>query len=62
MSKVALIAITRFYQKLIKEDSSRSGIIINAVCPGYCATDLNNNSGYLTADQGNQPIIIKSII
>ncbi|MCX4705943.1 hypothetical protein [Streptomyces sp. NBC_01373] len=27
-------------------------ILVNAVCPGYCATDLNNHSGHRTAAQG----------
>lgn len=53
MSKVLLIAATRIQQKEFNDDKLRTGIILNAVCPGYCATDLNDNSGYLTADQGN---------
>jgi len=51
MSKVALITVTQLHKQIFNADS-RPGIIINAVCPGYCATDLNNHSGYLTADQG----------
>ncbi|KAJ9479600.1 Short-chain dehydrogenase [Pseudozyma hubeiensis] len=27
------------------------------VCPGYCATDLNNNSGYRSAAEGGESVI-----
>jgi len=45
-SKTALNAVTVSYAK------AEPGIRINAACPGYCATDLNNHSGYRTAAQG----------
>ena len=53
MSKIALITVTKLYQQMANADQAKQGIIFNSVCPGYCATDLNNHSGYLTADQGN---------
>jgi NAD(P)-dependent dehydrogenase (short-subunit alcohol dehydrogenase family) len=49
-SKSALNMATMQYAKEFKDSS----IKINAVSPGYCATDLNNNSGFRTAEQGAQ--------
>jgi NAD(P)-dependent dehydrogenase (short-subunit alcohol dehydrogenase family) len=45
-SKTALNAVTISYAK------AEPGMRINAACPGYCATDLNNHSGHRTAAQG----------
>jgi NAD(P)-dependent dehydrogenase (short-subunit alcohol dehydrogenase family) len=36
------------YAKELRE----TPIKVNAANPGYCATDLNHNSGFRTADQG----------
>lgn len=47
-SKAALNMVTVMYAKQLRE----SGIKVNAANPGYCATDLNNNSGFRTAEQG----------
>jgi NAD(P)-dependent dehydrogenase (short-subunit alcohol dehydrogenase family) len=47
-SKSALTALTIQYARELRPD----GILVNAVCPGYCATDLNNFSGYRTPAQG----------
>lgn len=47
-SKTALNSLTVQYAKELREN----GILVNAADPGYCATDLNNQSGYRTAAQG----------
>jgi NAD(P)-dependent dehydrogenase (short-subunit alcohol dehydrogenase family) len=47
-SKTALNAVTVQYAKALKD----TPIKVNAGCPGYCATDLNNHGGYRTAAQG----------
>ena len=47
-SKTALNMVTVMYAKELRE----SGIKVNAANPGYCATDLNNNSGFRTPEQG----------
>ncbi|MET0132668.1 MAG: SDR family NAD(P)-dependent oxidoreductase [Kibdelosporangium sp.] len=47
-SKTALTALTIQYSRDLRSD----GILVNAVCPGYCATDLNDHSGHRTAAQG----------
>lgn len=47
-SKAALNAVTVLFANELRAD----GIKVNAISPGYCATDLNNNQGYLTAAQG----------
>jgi NAD(P)-dependent dehydrogenase (short-subunit alcohol dehydrogenase family) len=46
VSKTALNALTLQYAKEL------DGILVNAVCPGYCSTDLNNHTGLRTAAQG----------
>jgi NAD(P)-dependent dehydrogenase (short-subunit alcohol dehydrogenase family) len=47
-SKSALNMATMQYAKELKD----TPIKVNAVSPGYCATDLNNHSGFRTAEQG----------
>jgi NAD(P)-dependent dehydrogenase (short-subunit alcohol dehydrogenase family) len=47
-SKAALNAITVLYADELRP----AGIKVNAVSPGYVATDLNGHSGYLTPEQG----------
>lgn len=48
VSKTALNAVTVQYAKHVR----KNGILVNAVCPGYTATDLNGFAGFRTADQG----------
>jgi NAD(P)-dependent dehydrogenase (short-subunit alcohol dehydrogenase family) len=52
-SKTFLNAVTVQYVK----ELAGTNILINAACPGYCATDLNNFSGVRTAEQGAQTAI-----
>lgn len=47
-SKSALNAITVQFAKELRG----TPIKVNAACPGYCATDMNGNSGPRTARQG----------
>jgi len=47
-SKTALNAITVAFAKELKD----TPIKVNAACPGYTATDLNDNSGPRTVEQG----------
>ncbi|MCW2878247.1 MAG: 3-oxoacyl-(Acyl-carrier-protein) reductase [Sphaerisporangium sp.] len=47
-SKTALNALTVQYARDLRPD----GILVNAVDPGYTATDLNNHSGHRTPAQG----------
>ncbi|WP_433512575.1 SDR family oxidoreductase [Nonomuraea sp. CA-143628] len=51
-SKAALNAITLIYADELRD----TPIKVNAVSPGFCATDLNNHSGTLTADEGGTHI------
>ncbi|MGH3876748.1 MAG: SDR family NAD(P)-dependent oxidoreductase [Actinophytocola sp.] len=48
VSKTALGAVTAQYAKHVRKD----GILVNAVCPGYTATDLNGFAGDRTPEQG----------
>ncbi len=47
-SKSALNSMTVQFANELKDTS----IKVNAICPGYCATDLNGHSGPRTAAQG----------
>jgi NAD(P)-dependent dehydrogenase (short-subunit alcohol dehydrogenase family) len=47
-SKSALNSMTIQFAKELKD----TPIKVNAICPGYCATDLNNHSGPRSAAQG----------
>src|SRR6266511_3766885 len=49
-SKAALNMVTAMYAK----ELHGTPIKVNAANPGYCATDLNANSGFRTAEQGAQ--------
>jgi NAD(P)-dependent dehydrogenase (short-subunit alcohol dehydrogenase family) len=51
-SKAALNALTLIYAGTLRAD----GITVNAVSPGYVATDLNNHSGHLAAEQAGEHI------
>ena len=52
-SKSALNALTVQYAK----DLAPERILVNAVCPGYCATDLNDHAGHRTPAQGAQSAV-----
>ncbi|MCW6005716.1 SDR family oxidoreductase [Micromonospora sp. CPCC 205371] len=47
-SKTMLNAVTVQYAKELRD----TNILINAGCPGYCATDLNGFRGFRTPEQG----------
>ncbi len=47
-SKTALNSMTIQFAK----DLKGTPIKVNAICPGYCATDINGNSGPRSAEQG----------
>ncbi len=47
-SKSALNMVTAMYAKELRDTSLK----VNAANPGYCATDLNANSGFRTPEQG----------
>jgi NAD(P)-dependent dehydrogenase (short-subunit alcohol dehydrogenase family) len=47
-SKAALNAITMIYASELRD----TPITVNAVSPGFCATDLNRHTGVLTAEEG----------
>lgn len=47
-SKTALTAVTMMYARDLVDER----ILVNAVCPGFVATDLNNHHGVLTPAEG----------
>ncbi|MFJ4620813.1 SDR family NAD(P)-dependent oxidoreductase [Streptomyces sp. NPDC088812] len=52
-SKTALTALTVQYAKELRKD----GILVNAVAPGFVATDGNNHTGFLTVAQGATVVV-----
>lgn len=52
-SKTALNMVTAMYAK----ELWNTPIKVNAANPGYCATDLNDHSGFRTAEQGAEAIV-----
>jgi len=55
LSKAAVHALASIQQKEL--DKRNQDIIVNAVSPGYVATDLNNSTGGLTTEQGATPVV-----
>ncbi|KAF3641352.1 (+)-neomenthol dehydrogenase [Capsicum annuum] len=51
VSKASLIAYTRVLA------TKYPNFRINSVCPGYCKTDVNVNTGYLTAGEGAESLV-----
>ncbi|MEU9868820.1 SDR family NAD(P)-dependent oxidoreductase [Actinomadura sp. NPDC048021] len=51
-SKAALNAVTLIYAHALRD----SGIRVNALSPGFCATDLNGHTGVLSAEEGGAHI------
>jgi len=52
-SKTALNMVTAMYAKELRD----TPIVVTAANPGYCATDLNGNSGFRTPEQGASVIV-----
>lgn len=52
-SKTALNMITVMYAKELRD----TPIKVNAANPGYCATDLNGNTGFRAAAQGAEAVV-----
>jgi NAD(P)-dependent dehydrogenase (short-subunit alcohol dehydrogenase family) len=46
---------------LFAKGLAEQGISVNAVCPGYCATDLNDHTGPRSPEQGAQ-IVLKQAL
>ena len=42
--------------------TATKNVLVSAMCPGYCATDLNKHSGPLTAEQGAQTAIFLALL
>ncbi|KAM3282329.1 (+)-neomenthol dehydrogenase-like [Capsicum chacoense] len=51
VSKASLIAYTRVLA------TKYTNFRINSVCPGYCKTDINVNTGYLTTGEGAESLV-----
>ena len=51
LSKVGVIAITKIQQRAFNSDP-RPDLIVSAVCPGYCSSDMTEDKGVYTTEQG----------
>ncbi|XP_027925736.1 (+)-neomenthol dehydrogenase-like, partial [Vigna unguiculata] len=56
MSKAALNAYTRIMAKKIPH------FHINSVCPGFVKTDMNNNTGQLSIDEGSETPVMLALL
>ncbi|MEV8394592.1 MULTISPECIES: SDR family oxidoreductase [unclassified Streptomyces] len=57
-SKAALNAVTITYANELRPE----GILVNAVSPGFCSTDLNGHQGHLTPEQGARiPVLLATL-
>jgi NAD(P)-dependent dehydrogenase (short-subunit alcohol dehydrogenase family) len=57
-SKTALTAVTMMYAR----DLASEHILVNAVCPGFVATDLNGHRGTLTPAEGARSAVTMATI
>lgn len=57
-SKTALTAVTMMYARGLASEH----ILVNAVCPGFVATDLNNHHGILTPAEGARSAVAMATI
>ncbi|MFJ6614842.1 SDR family NAD(P)-dependent oxidoreductase [Streptomyces sp. NPDC091289] len=57
-SKTALTAVTMMYAR----DLASENILVNAVCPGFVATDLNNHHGTGTPQDGARQAVAMATI
>ncbi|WP_221633965.1 SDR family NAD(P)-dependent oxidoreductase [Nocardioides luti] len=56
-SKAALNMLTLHYNKAFQADESLRHIKINAITPGYVATDMNHGLGNRTVEQGARALV-----
>lgn len=56
MSKAALNAYTRIMAK------KNPHFHINSVCPGFVKTDMNNNTGLLSIDEGSETPVMLALL
>ncbi|OQV13754.1 putative Carbonyl reductase [NADPH] 3 [Hypsibius exemplaris] len=62
MSKILLNAVSRVQQRDLDQDKTRTDLVVNSCTPGYVATDLNNNSGHRTVQQGaDTPVYLATL-
>lgn len=57
-SKTTLTAVTMMYAR----DLASENILVNAVCPGFVATDLNNHHGTGTPQDGARQAVVMATI
>lgn len=57
-SKIALIAATR----VVARDPANKRVLINAGCPGFCATDLNGNTGTQSPEVGAKTLVHMALL
>lgn len=56
-TKAAVNMLTVKYAQALRDDPRLSHVLVNAVTPGYTATDLNGFRGAKTAEQGARAVV-----
>jgi hypothetical protein len=62
MSKIGINAATGIQQRAIDQDTTRSGIVVSAMCPGYCKTEMTGGGGLLTAEEGAETAVFLALL
>lgn len=62
VSKVGVSALTIVQQKMLENDTSRPGILVNSVHPGYVKTDMTGQEGDLTVEQGAEAPLFLALL
>lgn len=52
VSKVGVSSLTIIQQRAFDKDSSKQGVAVNCVHPGFVDTDMTNHKGVRTVEQG----------
>lgn len=62
MTKIAVSALSRVQQRDLDKQYPNQDIVVNAIDPGYVATDMTNHMGNLTVEQGADTIVYASLL
>lgn len=58
MSKLAVIAATQIWAR----EEAVYGMVVNACCPGYCATDMSSHRGTRSPEDGAKNAVLPAIM
>lgn len=61
VSKIGVTALARIHQRMFNSDI-REDIVVNAVHPGYVATDMTGHQGTLKPDEGAEAPVYAALL